>query len=129
MLSYNRPGIDFEDFVERMNAIKDAIEAVSGGGFNYERYYSTDGKDILMMSNYDYMDENGSYDAVIGYQILIDIKTADFRISLTPQNTSHAKYVYHRENLKEFFEDTYAMALADFSRIATYTVKTKAYSA
>lgn len=125
MLSYNKRGIDFDEYVERMTAIRDAVNSVSGGGFNYEYFAETDGKDIAFYTYYDYMDENGYYDAVIAFSIIVDISTADFKISLTPQNTPHAKYIYKRDGLKDFFEDTYAQALSRLTETAFVTWKAK----
>ena len=95
-------------------------EAPHGSGINYNYDNFHHNKERVTFCNcYDLMDENGYYEAVIPFKVIID-KYLDVKILFRGLN-NHGRYLVNKAMLREYLEDTYANFVQ--SAIARYSLE------
>ena len=95
-------------------------EAPHGSGINgeYENFHQNKER-VTFCNCYDLMDENGYYDCVIPFKVIID-KYFGVKIIFRGLN-NHGRYMVNKYMLREYLEDVYG----DFiqSAIARYSLE------
>lgn len=93
-----------------MQDIAKRVESVHGGGINYDYRIECNGDNMYFHNAYDYMNENGFYDGVIPFTLIVSLKRDD-DIRIVFHADSRMRHKAEDIGLKGYLEGTYSAAL------------------
>lgn len=97
-------GISYEaeELLKKYPPILELVNTVHGGGIDYDWYAEETKNNIILYNSYHTMDENGYYDRIVGFKVIIPKEDI---FSLKIQCTSD-RYGWNKYMLGDYLRDT-----------------------